>query len=59
MQTVQVSIFLFSFFGGLVALVYSFYSEFELALKMKNKGKVEHTMFETITDKIPCPGLLC
>lgn len=56
-QAFQVFVFLFSFFGGLGALAYSVFPKFELALKMKAKGKTEHKLFETVEDKLAYPGL--
>jgi hypothetical protein len=56
-QAFRVLVFLFSLFGGLGALAYSVFPKFELALKMKAKGKTEHKLFETVEDKLAYPGL--
>jgi hypothetical protein len=49
-QGFQVFVFLFSFFGGLSALIYSA-MEYQMSFKMKAKGKTEHELFETLKGK--------
>ncbi|MGZ5423569.1 MAG: hypothetical protein ACXW2O_07650 [Candidatus Aminicenantales bacterium] len=50
MEAFQVFVFLFSFFGGLAALIYSVLN-YQMSFKLKGKGKTEHELFETIEDK--------
>jgi hypothetical protein len=49
-EAFQVFVFLFSFFGGLGALIYSILN-YQMSFKMKTRGKTEHELFETIEDK--------